>query len=868
MPLAFQRPSTFILVKVEPAQTDLNAKGRIILRKSYVALSRGDTSRLQSNPTSHFTDENTNSDHSFLPPNTPVHLRFTKLISQKHNASSVLKETRNNTNQHKTMESRRRTTGMLATMLCLSWIVGFVTPTSVHGIANNTSRSHDHGLRSATSKASSLGESDNDVLNELKNIVLFLSQKIDDSDARIQSLEDKVRNQALVIKSLKSDVNDASSFHRYLQSDDSDCLPTFRNTAFGPRCDYNYVARFQNRTFFNDDVVFNENVEFDSDANCLPTYNSTTQMCRLNNNFTFDDGDINFEHSVQFDDDVKFRDSVRMESDVEFNKGGEVQFNKYTKFYENVLIANDDHSIEFKLEGDVNAKFYQDPTFKIDTHTTFYQDVDLEKDLDVKGKLKVKKTTSLDNLDVYGYLWVKGKTYLEDELKAEHRATIDGGLTVKTGKLVVSEDGAEIHGATTLSGAFTLNGRGNATENFYVGGKLTANSVQFDNGLTVATGKLVVKDGAKIFGATTVSGNFDVDGELTANSVVIGENGSLKVNGHATFDSISTAKATINGQSITDSNKSDITSEEIVKLLEGQRLELESVSANSVDTERATISFVELDGFGNEVVLPGRLTVGKKDVMDMVRNLESLISSDLNLAEVLELLNGQHLVVESVSANSVDTNSAIINGQAYEQPSSTSSDMTSAKILELLNGQKLVVESVFADSIEAISSLKKWTYEVATMDDINNMQVQATPVAASESSCTCEFDIDEVVLGLEGKSLSVSSIEASYLTKSGLEVATKDDVEESESSCTCDASQVETVVNSMGFKTEGEIEAIVGVIVDSIAPSVVTAAPQECSCSKVDIEDMGFIDDCSCSIEDSQITDVVDAYLAQVTAVP
>lgn len=721
------------------------------------------------------------------------------------------------------MDSRRRTTGMLATMLCLSWMVGFVTPTSVHGIANNTSRSHDLGLRSATSKASSLGETDNDVLNDLKSIVLFLSQKIDDSDGRIQSLEDKVRKQALVIKSLKSDVNDASSFHRYLQSDDSDCLPTFRNTTFGPRCDYNHVARFQNRTFFNDDVVFNENVEFDSDANCMPTYNSTTRMCRLNNNFTFDDGDINFEHSVQFDDDVKFRDSVRMESDVEFNKRGEVKFKKYTKFYENVLIANNDHAIEFKLEGHVDAKFYQDPTFKIDTHTTFYEDVDLEKNLDVKGKLKVKKTTTLDNLDVYGYLWVEGKTYLKDELKAEHHATIYGGLTVKTGKLVVSNDGAEIHGATT------------------------------------------------------VSGNFDVDGELTANSAVIGStgtrrnleggNGALKVNGGADFDSISTTTAIINGQSITDSNKSDMTSEEVVKLLEGQRLELESVSAKSVHTKRATIFVVEFDAVGNEEKIPGKLIVGNTDVMGMIQNLESSMSSDLTPAKVLELLDGQDLVVESVSANSVDTNSATINGQTYEQSSSTSSDMTPAKILELLVGQKLVVESVFADSIEATSSLKKWTYEVATMEDLNiQVQAIAAAAAASESSCTCELDIDEVVLGLEGKSLSVSSIEATYLLKSGKEVATKDDVEESESSCTCDASQVETVVNSMGFKTEGEIEDIVGVIVDSIEPSVVTAAPQECSCSKEDIGYMGFIDDCSCSVEDSQITDIVDDYLAQVKA--
>lgn len=321
------------------------------------------------------------------------------------------------------MKSSHSTIGMRSIILFLSWMVGFVTPTSVRGIA---------------SKISSLGDSDNVMLNELKDIVLLLSQKLDDSDDRIQSLEDKVSAQQRTITSLENDINEASSFNRYLQSTDSDCLPRFVDTAFGPRCDFSYVTRFQNRTFFNGDVVFNENVEFDSDANCMPTYNSTTQMCTMSNNFTFDDGDIIFDEDVRFDDDVifnddvRFRDTVSLESDVEFNNGGEVTFRKATTFRENVLIQNDVDDIELSLAGKVTARFYQDAPFKIDTDTTFYkgvtfeEDVVVEKDLDVKGNLEVEHLAELHDVDIYGYLWVGETTHLDGALTANDGADISG----------------------------------------------------------------------------------------------------------------------------------------------------------------------------------------------------------------------------------------------------------------------------------------------------------------------------------------------------------------------------------------------------------------------------------------------------------
>lgn len=419
------------------------------------------------------------------------------------------------------MNSRSTITSMLAVLLCLSWMIGFASPASVDGSVKNERRSHDL-LRSATSRVSSLGDSDNAMLNELKDIVTLLSEKVDNSEQRIQSLEGKISVQEQAIKNLETDVDEASSFHRYLQTTDSECLPRFRETPFGPRCDFSYVTRFQNRTFFNDDVVFNEGVEFDSDANCMPTFNSTTRMCTLNNNFTFDSGDIIFNNSVQFADDaefndhVSFYDPVRFESEVEFDDDGEVVFRKKARFKEDVHMHNDDHDIELRLEDKVTARFYMDGALKVDTHTYFYEDVKMEKDLRIKKKLEVSGKTTIDDLEVYGWMWVGQTSYLDGELKANHRAVIKGGVKVETG-------GLEVTDAATINGGMTVNGQLNANHRAVIRGGLNVATGGLDvvNGVDIRGG-LEVRQGAKVFGLLNASTGVEIDGGLLADFAQIG----------------------------------------------------------------------------------------------------------------------------------------------------------------------------------------------------------------------------------------------------------------------------------------------------------------------------------------------------------
>lgn len=797
---------------------------------------------------------------------------------------------------------------MLAALLCVSWMVGLVASTSMHAVPHNSTRSHDHGLRDAMAKVSSLGESDNRMLNELKEILLFLSQKIDDSDARIESLEDEVRAQDATIKSLKTEVGDATSFHRYLQSDDSDCLPQFRNTAFGPRCDFRHVTRFQNRTFFNDDVVFNENVEFDTDANCMPTFNSTTRMCNLNNNFTFDEGDVIFDYNVRFDedvrfnDDVRFRDLVRMESDVQFNNGGEVTFNKDTKFHENVLIKNSDHDIEFKLEDKVTARFYQDPTFKIDTHTTFYQNANMEKNLQIDGTLKVEQLTELDDLELFGYLWVDKETRLDGELKANHRAKIKGGLTVQTGGLKVDREGADITGTTHVSGTFNLNGQGNANGNFDVDGKLTANTAVIDNTPNrreLQTFLHEIPVPAPVGPVLKVIGDADVQGKLEADRI---RSDDINFENIDMNQIISEVRIDLQGGDLTvgdieivnnfGPNERVLTESRMIQMMNGMDLTVDSITAN-----RATI------------------------------NSKSVPTDPMSSADVVRLLNDQNLNLASVT-----TDTAVIGGSVY-QPSQSDS-LTADDILNMLRGENLRVNSIDTqtatiggemytppsdglDILDVVDQLGSYegrvtipkfgSYEIDVIDDprrdqsgqpVNpnpaSIEINGEEVATKRETVRLSNRIDSinddaassqqpevstmsVLQALEGASLSVYSLDTTAISMSGTDVATVDDVsfmigdvqarvDGAENTCTCSANDVEAVVTTefvqdkvdesyiktMGFVTDGDLSTYdlggdctcgasdVQAHVDQpfLEGLGVSVGPSECSCSAEFVEEV------------------------------
>jgi len=713
------------------------------------------------------------------------------------------------------MESGRgSTTSMLGAMICLFWMVGFVSPTSVHTVAHNSSHnsSHDHSLRSASSKTASLGDSDNALLSELKEIVLFLSQKIDDSDARIQSLEDKARAQELTINNLQNEANDGSSVHRYLQN--QECLPTFLQTSFGPRCVFSAVTRFENRTFFNDDVVFNENVEFDADANCMPTFNSTTQMCRINNNYTFDEGEIIFDYNVRFDedvrfnDDVRFRDTVLLESDVKFEGGGEVTFDKDTKFHQNVVISNDDHDIEFTIEKKVTTKIYGDE-LKVDTHTTFYEDVKLEKDLQVDGKLKVEKLTELDDLELWGSLWVDKETRLDGTLEANQRATIKNGLTVKTGGLEVSSHGFQVHGPTTLTGTFDLIGDSYIHGKVNVDGRVIAKTMKIDNTKTTTRNLqppmsneplLPVLLALEVIGDAVVTGDFYADVIRTDDFkeiVSVVDEISRQVVNELMNDNLIVKDLTIrnNGKSETV-----LTQSRMVELMDGMALKVDSITANE-----ATIN--------GESVPTSNSQMTSDEVIDLLLNSEGYVtipklkSYDVKIQDEIEFVGGVPTVISE------------------------------AKL-------KLQGNNVAND----IATLDQ---KVESLESSNSIQPQT-------------MTSTEIVQALKGKTLSVSSLDASSLTKSGVDVATKNDVDKmgadvqntvaaSQSSCECSDDDIKAVVTknyvkSMDFVTNNSLEAM--------------DLGGDCACTAADLEELGVSfetsDAAECSCSEDFVQGVID----------
>jgi hypothetical protein len=131
-----------------------------------------------------------------------------------------------------------------------------------------------------------------------------------------------VADQGVMIAELQEGHDHIKDPRRYLQSfTELSCLPYMVNG----RCLFGAngveAFRFENATFFNDDVEFNWNVGFDEDALCMPIYNATAQTCVYNSNFTFLGGNVEFDASpVTFRDEVWFR-----ENDVTF-RGAETTF--------------------------------------------------------------------------------------------------------------------------------------------------------------------------------------------------------------------------------------------------------------------------------------------------------------------------------------------------------------------------------------------------------------------------------------------------------------------------------------------------------------------------------------------------------------
>lgn len=214
---------------------------------------------------------------------------------------------------------------------------------------NHNATTANSNLRSSRSFSPSL-DSNEDTPEDLRDIISKLVDRVDaleaaskedrqtilDTEERIlcletqlEEMEDAATKYHRKIASLEGSFRAVGKFRRYLQErpavtvggneesgdggneDDADtdadadsidpavCLPQL----VGGRCVFGHedivAFRFENEIFFNDDVEFNENVGFDEDADCMPTYNSTSRTCRLYNNFTYMEGMHKFEPETE-----------------------------------------------------------------------------------------------------------------------------------------------------------------------------------------------------------------------------------------------------------------------------------------------------------------------------------------------------------------------------------------------------------------------------------------------------------------------------------------------------------------------------------------------------------------------------------------
>jgi len=822
------------------------------------------------------------------------------------------------------------TKGAIAFVIWLSWVVCSVGATSTstsrhtdaHNNKNQTGNHRPHHapdstynrLRSASSSAKEPSPADDHAsaaLDDIREMVLFLSQKIDDSDARINSLEKKVRAQRATIKKLETDVNDATSFHRYLQSDDNDCLPRFRRTLSGPRCEFKHVIRFRNRTIFNDDAVFNENVEFGNDADCMPQFNSTTRMCSYNNNFTFAGGktnfreDVRFSDTVKFDGDASFRDHVEMRSDVDFSGSrGDVGFHKPVKFTENVMIQNDSHEIEFKLLDKVKVKFYQDRSFEVDTHMTLYQDVDLKKDLEIDGTLRVHKKSKLDDLELYGYLWVHGYTVLEGTLEVKKQTTMKDRLKVESGGLEVSSHGAHISGTSTLNGDFKLYGNGFVNDDFNVDRKLTASSVLIQHTNSISRNLQQNSHPAPTPAPAPrleVRGDANFDGTLVADRIRSDDiNGQININ-----DVVHKVKAEFRGETVVFGDVRVVNNFVEEQVMTQSRM-INSLRSATLSVDRLIANGAVLDG----TPFPGTTDEFSNYVIGALKN-------------------------KNVDVNSLTASRATIGGRSYphKDPSSDPVKVNIEDIvsnLGLYEGKVLIpnLNSIKLDMVKSITKdmeiikpkLRVDGIDVALMTHINDLNNKINDLEDSAASARGGMSQDEIVRVLAGASLSVSSLDTSSLKKSSTDVPNVEEVnnifsnsfvyEPSPPTCTCDRSIIESVVttdyvrgrvdagyvDSLGFMTQDDLNGfsssgdctcsesdvrsnIDTSFLESLGVSFTSDIPDGCTCSTGDIRgavDNSYIQDainqlgistggssCTCSSDD--ISRVVDrSYIANL----
>mmetsp|Transcript_9964 Transcript_9964/g.20855 ORF Transcript_9964/g.20855 Transcript_9964/m.20855 type:complete len:271 (-) Transcript_9964:445-1257(-) len=185
--------------------------------------------------------------------------------------------------------------------------------------------------------------SDKETILSLEDIVAYLKNKVDELENAVEKDRKKLSSVQKVLRAIQrrnlqlfegpiADRPNIGVVEAEPMYDVSSCMPRFVNN----RCIFGGAGvvafRFENRTFFNDDVEFNENVGFDNDADCMPVFNSTSRQCVVNSNFAYESG----THQYSSKSKVTFRSKevwmrpqkVFFRNTQTFFQGGALDINK------------------------------------------------------------------------------------------------------------------------------------------------------------------------------------------------------------------------------------------------------------------------------------------------------------------------------------------------------------------------------------------------------------------------------------------------------------------------------------------------------------------------------------------------------------
>ena len=443
--------------------------------------------------------------------------------------------------------------------------------------------------------------------------------------------------------------------------------------------------------------------------------------------------------------------------------------------------------------------------------------------------------TKQDDLDVYGYLWVDGRTYLEKELEVRDRVTItnNGSINITNGSL-------DVHGGVT--------------SNFVVIDGTRGTGHHCDDDHCDDGGQWKYDPNPKTV-LSVKGGNANIDGTLTADKI---RSDNINVE-DTTIDDIidklqdSTLNLKVNRIEANTADMGgtffplyddfyDITSDKVVELLENQNLEVKSL----VVTETAII---------RDQQYPQNNQHQPVTVEDLVKNLMTypevvtipkLESIELKVRSTTLTENGITREVPGQMKFNGDTVATVQDITDVERTrESLSSDsgsdsLSTEDIIAALEGATIKVAAV-----EASSSLMVADVEVATRDDVTAIVNKAieddtNAFSADSSSCTCErSDIENVVttdyirdiLG-DGTTTDCQNCSEEYIRASitsnfieGLGFST---TSTESSSCVCEINDYETeikdLINSsyiteMGFlSADGIQDAVNTEYISSICP--------------------------------------------------